>query len=273
MASIVILEHRFQASGRRYLTHLWAERWRRLGHAVTIHRGLEGAPQADLAVPNIDLSVVPAPYRQLLARYPRVLNGAVLDITKRRISRQLLSGPDDPWNGPVVVKTDANYGGLPELALRRAAEQAGVAVAVPAGLALQQYTVYPTAGAVPPAVWSIAALVVERFLPEREGQDYCMRVWTFLGDRERSTRYRAAVPIIKSSDVHASEPVPVPDEIRERRRALGFDFGKFDYVRHDGRWVLLDVNHTPGAPDDLIADPALAASLEGLAEGIAGFLG
>jgi hypothetical protein len=274
LASIVILEHRFQDQlKRRYLAHLWAERWRGQGHRVTLQRGPDDPPEGDLALLNIDLTVVPETYRRLAARYPRVLNGAVLDISKRCISRHLLAGPADPWDGPVVVKTDANYGGLPERYLRQLAGIAGLPTAIPDRVALKDYTIFPSVRAVPPAVWSVPALVVERFLPERQGEDYCMRVWTFLGGRERSTRYRAAVPIIKSSDVRGAEPVPVPDEIRESRRALGFDYGKFDYVRHDGRWVLLDVNRTPGAPDNLIADPALAGSLEGLGDGLAAYLG
>ncbi|MFO1061285.1 MAG: hypothetical protein U1E53_30500 [Dongiaceae bacterium] len=274
MASIVILEHRFQDRlKRRYLAHLWAERWRRQGHRVVVQRGPDDPPAADLALLNLDLTVVPEPYRRLAARYERVLNGAVLDVSKRRISRQLLAGPDDPWDGPVLVKTDANYGGLPEMMLRHQAEQAGRRSAIPPVVALEGYSLFPNPRAVPPAVWTTPSLVVERFLPEREGEAYCMRVWTFLGTRERSTRYRAAVPVIKSSDVRGAEPVPVPDEIREARRALGFDYGKLDYVRHDGRWVLLDANRTPGAPDNLLADPALAASLEGLADGLADYLG
>ena len=34
------------------------------------------------------------------------------------------------------------------------------------------------------------------------------------------------------------------------RRELGFDYGRFDYVLHEGEVVLLDVNHTPvGVPE------------------------
>jgi hypothetical protein len=33
--------------------------------------------------------------------------------------------------------------------------------------------------------------------------------------------------------------------VLERSR-LGFDYGKFDYVMHEGRAVLLDANSTPG---------------------------
>jgi hypothetical protein len=271
MASIVILEHRFQASlRRRYLAHSLAVFWRERGHRVVVHAGRENLPAADLALLHVDLTVVPEPYRQLLDSYPRVLNAAVLDVSKRRISRQLVTGPDDAWHGPVVVKTDANYGGLPEQSLRRSAGEAGVRTAIPDAIALEDYPVFPDAHAVPSRVWSMPELVVERFLPERDSRGFYMRHWTFLGDRERSNRYRAAVPIMKSSDIIDGEPVPVPDEIRAWRDRLGFDFGKFDYVVHDGRCVLLDVNRTPGSPDALIA--AERASFQSLADGIGAFL-
>jgi hypothetical protein len=39
------------------------------------------------------------------------------------------------------------------------------------------------------------------------------------------------------------DPDPAIVSIREE---LGADFGKFDYVMHDGRAVLIDANKTPG---------------------------
>ena len=36
-----------------------------------------------------------------------------------------------------------------------------------------------------------------------------------------------------------------PSELEAFREANGFDFGKFDYVEHDGRPILLDINKTP----------------------------
>jgi hypothetical protein len=271
MARIVIIEHRFQSRlKRRYLAHSLGVFWRQRGHEVVLHGGIENPPEGDLALLHVDLTVVPPPYRRVLERYPRVLNRAVLDVSKRLISRQLVAGPDDPWDGPVLVKTDANYGGLPELGLRTLAGRAGVPTAIPEGVALESYTVFPSPGAVPPAVWTTPALIVERFLPERDGRGYYMRHWTFLGDRERSNRYRAEVPIIKASDILDGEPVPVPDDMRAWRARLGFDFGKFDYVLHDGRCVLLDVNRTPGSPDEMIARQP--AAFQALADGIESFL-
>jgi hypothetical protein len=40
-----------------------------------------------------------------------------------------------------------------------------------------------------------------------------------------------------------------PDELREIRRSLGFDFGKFDYSIVNGRVVLYDRNRTPSVKD------------------------
>jgi hypothetical protein len=43
------------------------------------------------------------------------------------------------------------------------------------------------------------------------------------------------------------ERVEVHPEIPELAKRMGFDFGKFDYVMHEGKPVLLDANKTPGA--------------------------
>ena len=59
-----------------------------------------------------------------------------------------------------------------------------------------------------------------------------------------------------------------PGEIVALRQRLGFDFGKFDYVLHQGRSYLLDVNRTPAfghSPARLRRQgEVLAAGLHGL---------
>jgi hypothetical protein len=50
------------------------------------------------------------------------------------------------------------------------------------------------------------------------------------------------------------------------RARLGFDFAKFDYVRHGGRFVLLDANRTPSMP--AYVDPGVAAGQDELAAGL-----
>ena len=68
----------------------------------------------------------------------------------------------------------------------------------------------------------------------------------FLGDRETNSLSYSKQPIVKSENVIRREVVAeVPDELRQIRRELGFDFGKFDYAIVGDRVVLYDANRTP----------------------------
>lgn len=248
-----------------------AERWQEAGHRVFIHYGPGEPPPGDVAVLHLDLTVVPDEYRPLLARYPRVINGAVLDISKRRISANLVR-EDSDWDGPVIVKTDANAGGQPERALFQRGQTAGVPTDIPFGIALDFYGLHRSLREVPPAIWRIPSFVVEKFLTERDERGFYIRIWTFFGDRERSSRSRGDSPIIKSQNMVERETVPVPDAIRAWRARLGFDFGKFDYVIHQGTPILLDVNRTPSVPMGFTDDPRRAAGILSLADGISHYL-
>ena len=270
MARIVILEHALQGRvALPYMVYSLAERWQRAGHSIVVHRGTSVPPAGDLAIVNIDLTVIPPAYRELYARYPRVVNGRVLDVSKRRFSADLLDRYSD-WIGPVIVKTDANFGGKPEALLRDVARREGRTCDVADGPVLESYPVYRSLREVPPSVWTTPGLVVERFLAEQDGPGrFYSRHWIFFGDRDRSIRIRAAVPVIKSSDAIETEPVPVPEELRRMRTRLGFDFGKFDYVRHGERYVLIDANRTPSlplqpGPDEFAGQDQLATGLEAL---------
>jgi len=272
MARIVILEHALQKAVQLpYMVYALAERWRVQGHEVLVHHGTDNAPAGDVAILNVDLTVIPDAYRALLARYPHVVNGATLDISKRRFSRDLVQRDSD-WRGPVIVKTDANCGGRPEQLLRTAARRAGLPCDIPIGPATDSYPIYDSLRAVPPDAWTTPGVVVEKFLPEQDDRGYYMRVWIFFGDREGSTRFRAEVPEIKSQHLKEREPIDVPEEIRAWRERLGFDFGKFDYVRHGERYVLLDVNRTPAFPPTLSKDVNATSRLDTLAAGIDAYL-
>jgi hypothetical protein len=90
--------------------------------------------------------------------------------------------------------------------------------------------------------------VVEKFLPERDDRGFYTRSWLFLGDEGRCKRCRSAHPIVKGPRIIDAEEVSVPEFIREERRRLGIDYGKFDFVIHGGQPILLDANKTPGEP-------------------------
>jgi hypothetical protein len=137
---------------------------------------------------------------------------------------------------------------------------------------MKDYPVLPGIGAVPEDVWAQEGLIVEKFVPERDGQHFFMRVWIFLGDQERSFRLRAAVPVIKARHILEREAVEVPQEIRQWRQRLGFDYGKFDYFVCDGKPILIDANRTPGTPTGYSTDPQVRAGMALLSRGLDAFI-
>lgn len=237
-----------------YFLHPLIEAWQRFGWEVLPCTGVRQLPEADVAILHVDLTRLPESFQELSRRYPAVVNLRAVDISKRRISHQLV-GPDDDYAGPVIVKTDDNSGGVGERAvryrtpllgrLRRMLDQrrhwtrTGI-------MKSSHYPVYPSMRDVPPEVWGNPLLVVERFIGERHGENYALRQWVFLGDREISRISFSASPVVKAKNILSSDALDsVPVSLRALREDLGFDYGKFDYVMHEGRAVLLDANRTP----------------------------
>jgi hypothetical protein len=110
-----------------------------------------------------------------------------------------------------------------------------------------QYPIYASRSEIPDGVWQNKNLVVEKFLSEKEGNEYCCRHWVFLGDRDVNLRSYSTDPVVKMNGrVERTEDV-VPQDLREIRENLGFDYGKFDYGIVNGKTVLYDVNRTPAA--------------------------
>jgi hypothetical protein len=272
MARIVVITHTYDDFRRRkFLLGSLARHWIEAGHDVSVAAGLGDWPAGDIAVMHLDLSVVPAAYLEASRRYPRVVNVGARDIRKRVVSRHRVL-PDDGWQGPVIVKTDLNCRGIPELNAIDAFQRDGRPPDLAAGPVVTTPYPYPvlrSARDVPDAIWRNDGLVVERFLPERDARGYWMRVWVFFGDRERCSRYCGPEPVIKSAQIIAREKVPVPDLLRAERERLGFDFGKFDFVVIGGQPVLLDANRTPSAPPP---GPEMDASNAYLAGGLAALL-
>jgi hypothetical protein len=175
----------------------------------------------------------------------------VLDISKRRISSMLVTSKD--WTvGPVIVKSNANFAGLNDFArlgrrrrwIRRVVR---FLLRKPHRVDAIPYLIHPSIAAVPRRIWNDPQLVVERFIPEREGSLYCLRKWVFLGNTDILIINRSNNPIVKAGDSsHDLIHDRVPEELVAERRRLGFDYGKFDYVMHEGKAVLLDANSTPG---------------------------
>ena len=241
-----------------YVIHHFRQTWCELGYQVEYVFGPDAYIPADVAILHVDLSVVPDEYLALAARYPVCLNGKVSDIRKTAFSSNLLS-PDDVCSGPVIVKSDLNNAGLPERYCRRLlardrprwqqrvmqwweesrGRDAGMQSA-------SDYRVYDRLADVPVALRRDSSLVVERFLPEFEDGLYHMRLYQFLGDQESCARMGAKDPVVNAATHCRHEAVEPHPAIVELRHAMHFDYGKFDYVIHDGQAILLDINKTVG---------------------------
>jgi hypothetical protein len=242
---------------------------KRRGHSVRVQQGLSKTYSADIAVLHVDATVTPADYLDNARSFPFCLNVGTADISKRRISGALIAD-GDAWQGPVIVKSNLNNQGIPEALLNRRARRAGKPPPFSHLPTLQPYKVYGSLGDVPDGVFECDDLVVEKFIPEREPDGFAVRFWVFCGERERCTRYISPNSLVKASETIRREPVPVPDEMRGRRRELGFDYGKFDFVMHEGRAILLDTNRTPGRPQNLVK--MFAAGASDLADGFEGLI-
>jgi hypothetical protein len=242
-----------------YLIWYLIEEWKKMGFEVECIEGTSGRKhQTDLLIPHIDLTKTPGNYRRFINRYPHVLNRNMTDNSKRRISKDLVL-QNSAYDGPVIVKTDANYGGIrenpdagiiPQLSMKlHHLLRPGIIRRILPG----QYPVYDHLSEVPRAVWKNRYLVVERFMPERKDDLYCIRICHFLGDIMLNNRICSPSKVIKGPDVVHVEPAEIPPALIRMREELGFDYGKFDYVVHDDSVHLLDANKTPG----VVADTAL----------------
>jgi hypothetical protein len=255
--------YRRHGSGSSLIWHLCAV-WQQQEIEVEVVKGVGRHVDADLLFSHLTLSQVPDDYAEFRSRYPIVVNGGVHDITKRYISTNLVQ-PGDGYTGPVIIKTNRNHGGLNEYQLGQQAlagrrfpflrslnkiidRSSRRFLRLARTLDVNHYPIYSTVARVPPSVFKNEALVVERFLPERDGELYCLRVYVFLGDRHINFRVKSSEPIVKRNLIVSREEIPVPEEIVAARRRLNFDYGKFDYVINEGRVVLLDTNSTPGIP-------------------------
>ena len=267
---------------RYAITHL-AEYWRNDGHEVRSLFGTDRFEAVDLVIVHVDLSVVPAHYLEFASRFPIALNGRVYDIRRTRYSRLLLK-PGDDWAGPVIVKSTGNYAGAPEHARARldvaeirwrvrrrvAAFRRPAPDEPPMFTTPLDYRIFEHPADVPRRWWGLPDLVVERFVPEREGEAYAVRNYQFLGERFTCTRMVAPHPIVNGYTQVSIEDVEPHPAIEQMRQELGFDYGKFDYVVHDGEAMLLDVNKTTGA-GGLPLTPELAARRRIRAQGLYDF--
>lgn len=257
MPNISVISHEFSplfkvdASNKllsRYLLAAILHELKRRGRfekIVPAHLGT--TRKTDIAVLHVDSTIVSSDYLEYAATFPLCINSKVADISKRGLSENILS-PDSIWRGPVIVKSNLNCNGAPEVFINKQAVLNGRAMPYPTARRVNEYKVYSSYFDVPAEVFDDLNLVVEKFIPEIDEEGFGIRHWVFCGDAEHCHRYVSRNNIIKADNIIHKYPVPVPEKLRIRRQELGFDYGKFDFVMHQGEAILFDVNKTPGIP-------------------------
>ncbi len=264
--SVLLHERDKRERVKPYLLSACQEVWATRGIDVELLWGTDRPATGDVVISHVNLTRMPKRYVEFLERYPVVVNSQVRDVSKRTISSHLVT-VDESYNGPVIIKTNRNAGGLRELRalgssgplapflavkgrvrhrlVQRSARYRPALLAWAATLSPSHYPVFSSIRDVPRAVFDNKDLVVERYLPEVEGKYYCLRSYCFLGDRSITVKIKSIHPVVKAGSIVQREEVPVAESIVAARHELGFDYGKFDYVEHDGKAVLLDANPTP----------------------------
>jgi len=279
--SIAILMHERQRDAEAIQYRIWpiAEGWRRRGIRVEVVYGIDRPVDADLLVPHVDCSYIDDDYWAVITRHPRALNTGIRDIRKRAISANLVT-PGDGWDGPVIVKTDGNCGGLPDhLRGRRGGPTLADRVRRRASRhpwveersfgwtrTLTRYYIYESSERVPRGAYRNEHVVVERYLPERDGERYVLRCWAALGSSGVCQTLTGDDPYVKARGA-VRAACEAPAEIAEVQRRVGLDYGKMDFVLREGRVVLLDVNTTPTLSGDARSE-AYVEQCAGLVRGI-----
>ncbi len=236
---------------------------------------------------HVDLSLVPREYLKVAERYPQAINLGIPDIRKTTYSHNRVR-PGDGYEGPVIVKSALNFGGVLEqkvremkprsftgkmkkrIALWREARELRGDLG-PGFVGKEGYRVYERRREVPDA-WCVSKrVVVERFRPERDGEKYVLREWYFLGDHDWVNCEIGDDAIFTSGEKCTHLARRVPPEIRKIRKELGIDYGKIDYAfAENGEPVLFDVNKTIGVWSWDV--PGLQEMVDALAPGLATYL-
>ena len=235
---------------RKYLIRFTLEELRKRGHSIAVMVGTKKRVPGDVAILHTDCSIVPQDYREAAAEFPIAINAGTHNITKRFISDAVLDR-DSAWQGPVIVKSNFNSGGGAEEFHNRFAERQGREPPHPEIRPFRPYQLFDSPSLVPEEFWRDDQLVVEKFVAEPDPEGFAIRNWVFFGDRETCMRNVSLGRSVKAADIVRQEPSPVPDELREKRRELGFQYGKFDFAIHEGRGILFDANRTPNSPESL----------------------
>ena len=242
------LKRQVKKSSIQFLSSVWQED----GHKVTYLFGTRQKVNADLCFVHVDLSVVPDEYLDYAGSFPVSVNGTLKSILKSDISDNLLTESDN-YPGKVIVKSDENYAGWPEMIIQRNPfDFAAVKVSrflnptTARFTSSLEYRIYDRITQVPRAVFEDPYFVVEKFRPEFQDDLYVVNLYSFLGDSHQFFRETSTAPIAKIDSIVSTDTAEFDQRLVDYRRSLNIDYGKIDYCYDNGELVVFDINKTVG---------------------------
>jgi len=225
----------------------------------------------------------------LRSRGIRTLNADVLDISKRFVQtacqraglRTTKASRSGDAAEVLIVKTNRNYGGIPEARLAGAEIDTLMIAAHPIHKQADHGYLVAPRGDLPATAWEDPSLVVERYIENRsqlfyriyilcdrfaisEGRE-CARVKT-IGRADRQRLLLCSVDAAGHIDAAAPPDLePAVEAVLGFVSATGMDFGCLDLMRDDGgRFYIVDMNTTAswGAEKEVRIIEHLAPSVE-----------
>ena len=256
--TIGVLCYRHHRSARYWAMCGITQIWREWGASILVCSDKNFRWKgADIWWNHFDSTYIPPRLRERIgALNEPVINGQLLDISKRRISRNLVDASSD-WDGPVIVKSNFNSAGKADRSLlREARSRLGW---LPASFsrrrlglgdfslkeAVDSYQVYSGYSEVPNEVRDDPSFVVERFYEDRRGEHYSIRMMEKLGNATDSSRMFSDSPFVKSTTALGWEMIDTDPRVVEMATAMGVDYGKIDYLVQGDDVIIVDVNRTP----------------------------
>ncbi len=247
----ILHSKRAQPGARHHMVMMIADFLTEMGVEIVHLHGTERFEPADAVFVHVDLSVVPEAYLSFAQRYPKQINAQARDIRKRAFADGLLES-GDVYPAPVIVKSNLNYGGLPEQNERSLLERASQKVrgllsgSTPTRvLAKEDYKIYPKLADVP-AQYFDSDHIVQKLILEKRGEMNLLREYFFLGDCAFENIESSAEVIITEDDHVSCLPFAPHPRLLEIRKRLHLDYGKIDYVMTQSGPFVFDVNKTIG---------------------------
>ena len=228
-----------------------AEHLRRMDVEVIDLYGTGYFEPADAVFVHVDRSVVSPNLVRFARRFPVQINANATDIRKRSFVDGLLE-PGAVYPGPVIVKSDLNYGGVPELVnrslLQRVSDRLTRLVKRPAPRLIAQksdYRIFPSLTDVPVDYFT-PDNIVQKLMLEKAGTMNVLREYIFLGNLHYENIEHSLSEIITEDRNISCLPFEPHPRLAMLRRRLKLDYGKIDYVMVDGEPFIFDANKTLG---------------------------